>query len=68
MSLSRSEAQRGYPVKIQGVVMARVGGDFFIQDSTRSIYVTWKGPVPPDLPKIGDYWEVEGKSGVDFAP
>jgi signal transduction histidine kinase len=68
MSLSRSEAQRGYPLKIQGVVTARVGADFFIQDSTRSIYVTWKEPAPASLPDIGDYWEIEGKSGVDFAP
>ena len=66
-SLSRQEAQRRYPVKIQGVVTAKIGGDFVIQDSTWSVYTYWVG-IPGELPRLGDYWEVEGVSSVDFAP
>lgn len=67
-SLSRKEAQRGYPVKIQGVITARVGSDFVIQDSTWSVFSYWHVPGTIVLPEIGDYWEIEGKSSVDFAP
>jgi signal transduction histidine kinase len=66
--LSRKEAQRGYPVKIQGVITARVGSDFVIQDSTWSVFSYWHVPGTSVLPEIGDYWEIEGKSSVDFAP
>lgn len=66
--LSRKEAQRGYPVRIQGVITARVGIDFVIQDSTWSVFSYWNGLAMQDLPEIGDYWEIEGKSSVDFAP
>ncbi|HEX3800072.1 MAG TPA: ATP-binding protein [Verrucomicrobiae bacterium] len=68
MRLSRKEAQRGYPVKIRGIITARVGGDFFIQDSTSSIYVSYVGPTASGFPRIGDYWEIEGISHADFAP
>jgi signal transduction histidine kinase len=67
ISLNRMEAQRGYPVKIQGVITASLGGDFVIQDSTWSVYLTSK-MTAGQTPKIGDYWEIEGKSDVDFAP
>jgi signal transduction histidine kinase len=69
-SLSRKEARRGYPVKIQGVITARVGIDFVIQDSTWSVFSYWHVPAGATdrVPQIGDYWEIEGKSSVDFAP
>ena len=67
-SLSRGEAQRGYPVKIQGVITARVGSGFVIQDSTWSVFCYWFGPENEALPEIGDYWKIEGESSVDFAP
>lgn len=68
INLSRKEAQRGYPVRIQGVITARTGNNFFIQDSTWSVYVTWNISAATQIPKIGDYWEIEGNSDVDFAP
>ncbi len=67
-SLSRMEAQRSYPVKIHGVIIANVGADYAIQDSTASIFVEWNGSVVGDLPKIGDFWEITGESYMDFAP
>ncbi len=68
ISLSRMEARRGYPVKIRGVVTALAGHDFFIQDSTWSVYAAGGESVVRDIPRIGDFWEIEGKSRVDFAP
>jgi signal transduction histidine kinase/uncharacterized protein YdeI (BOF family) len=67
-SLSRKEAQRAYPVRIQGVITARVGNDFFIQDSTGAIYMQWNDLAARERPGVGDYWEIEGESYVDFAP
>ena len=68
INLGRSEAQRGYPVKLRGIVTGRVGTDFFMQDSTWSIYVGWNISTPREEPKIGEYWEIEGSSSVHFAP
>ncbi len=66
-SLSRTEAQRGYPVKIQGVITAHTENNFVIQDSTWSVFCYWDG-ANGIMPKIGDYWEIEGRSDVVFAP
>ena len=67
-SLDRNEAQRNYPVRIQGVVTARVGDNFVIQDSTWSVFCYWTGLGVDGSPSIGDYWEIEGNSDVAFAP
>lgn len=69
--LSREEAQREYPVKIQGVV-TWVSDDyrsFVIQDDTRAVYV-WVGEISSEgLPKLGDYSTVTGVSQpADFSP
>jgi signal transduction histidine kinase len=68
ISLSRKEAQRAYPVRIQGVITARTGLNFFIQDATSSIYAEWNDSGAMSLPKVGDYWEIEGESYASFAP
>ena len=65
--LNREEAQRGYPVKIRGVITAPQVGGFFIQDATWSIYVRLQDLAEPD-PRAGDYWEVEGVTFAEFAP
>ena len=66
-SLSREEAERGYPVKIRGVITAPLSGGFFIQDSTWAIYVRWDEGADLTL-HAGDYWEVEGRTYAEFAP
>lgn len=67
-SLSRAEALRPYPVKIQGVVTARVGQDLIIQDPSWSVYCyCYNAPLSRNA-RIGDYWEFEGNSCIDFAP
>ena len=67
-SLKRNEAERGYPAKLRGTITALMPVGFFFQDSTRGIYVNWAPPPAADEPHIGDYWEIEGTSTMDFAP
>jgi signal transduction histidine kinase len=66
-SLSREEAERGYPIRIRGILTAPLVGGFFIQDSTWAIYVSWDEATNTTL-YAGDYWEVEGKTFAEFAP
>jgi signal transduction histidine kinase len=67
-SLTREESQRGYPVKIRGVITAVLDSGFFIHDATRSIYARWQPPTDPEVPRVGDYWELEGHTFAEFAP
>ena len=69
--LSRDEAQRGYPVKIQGVITCVLPERqaFIIQDATRGIYVVDSSESRSVPPKIGEYLEVAGKTDPSlFAP
>jgi signal transduction histidine kinase len=69
--LKREEAQRGYPIKIRGVVTSVLPEHqaFTIQDSTRGIYVIDFSESRSDSPRIGDFLEVEGASDPGlFAP
>jgi signal transduction histidine kinase len=66
--LSREEAQRGYPVKIRGVITGRVEKAFVIQDWTWSIFCYADQLAEQELPQIGEVWEVDGISDVQFAP
>ncbi|HEV2438032.1 MAG TPA: sensor histidine kinase, partial [Verrucomicrobiae bacterium] len=65
--LTRTEWQRGYPVKIRGVVTTVLDSGFFIQDSTEAIYARWQPPLD-ERPRVGDYWEVDGVTFAEFAP
>lgn len=67
--LDRAEAQRGYPVKIRGVVIgAWPYGAFSLQDATRAVYVEWPASLEGTRPRVGECWEVEGETFVGFAP
>jgi signal transduction histidine kinase len=66
--LSRSEAQRGYPVEIQGVVTARIDDHFILQDDTWSIFCYGNQLNSEDFPQIGEVWKIDGNSDVEFAP
>ena len=69
--LSREEAQRGYPVKIRGVVTCVFPEHqaFTIQDATRGLYVVDSSESRSVPPQIGEYLEVEGRSDPSlFAP
>ncbi|MFZ0826329.1 MAG: ATP-binding protein [Verrucomicrobiia bacterium] len=69
--LKREEAQRGYPVKIRGVVTCVVPERqaFVIQDSTRGLYVEDHSTLRSGPPQIGEFMEVEGVTDPSlFAP
>lgn len=66
--LSRTEAKRGYPIKIRGIVTARIVGGFTIQDPSWSIFFRVNDASFSRLPKIGEYWEIAGKTTNIFAP
>lgn len=69
--MKREEAVRGYPVRIQGVVVCVVPNRpaFIVQDATRAVYVVVDSAIIPELPQIGSYLEVTGKTDKgSFAP
>jgi len=69
--LKREEAERGYPVKIRGVITSVLPEHqaFTIQDATRGIYVIDYSESRSDPPRIGDFLEVEGTTQPgEFAP
>ena len=66
--LIRAEALRGYPVKMRGVITARLGDGFTIQDSTWSVFMRWRDRPDHDPLRIGEYWEIEGLTYMGFAP
>lgn len=66
--LNRHEWERGYPVKLRGVITAVLDSGFFIHDASGSIYARWHPPTDPDVPRVGDFWEITGTTFVEFAP
>jgi signal transduction histidine kinase len=70
--LAREQAQRGFPVKIRGVitcVASRLYQGFVLQDATRGVYVAYPGESNPASPRLGEVWEIEGVTGPgEFAP
>jgi signal transduction histidine kinase len=69
--LKRDEARRGYPALIRGVItwISADSHSFMIQDETRGIYARHPSSWIPDLPRRGEYWEVDGVSDpADFSP
>ena len=68
--LTREEASRRYPVKVRGIVtLVRVNGSgVIIQDDASAIDVWWAPHSIDAVPKIGDYWEIEGETSVMFSP
>jgi signal transduction histidine kinase len=69
--LKREEAQRGYPVKLRGVVTCVLPEDqaFTLQDSTRGLYVIDSSQSLAMPPETGEYLEIEGTTDPGkFAP
>jgi len=69
--LKREEAQRGYLVKIRGVVTSVLPEHqaFTVQDSTRGIYVVDFSESRTAPPAVGEFLEVEGTTDPSlFAP
>ncbi len=69
--MRREDAGRGYPAKIQGVVVCVISNRpaFIVQDSTRAVYVVVDSAIIPELPQIGFYLKITGKTDKgSFAP
>jgi len=69
--LKREEAQRGYPVKLRGVITCVLPEHqaFTIQDSTRGLYVVDFSSSRSTQPRIGEFLELEGTTDPSlFAP
>ena len=69
--LKREEAQRGYPVKLRGVVTCVLPERqaVTVQDATRGLYVVDLSSNSPSPRQIGEYLEVEGTTDpLLFAP
>ncbi|MBN2163134.1 MAG: sensor histidine kinase [Pontiellaceae bacterium] len=69
-SLSREEAKKNLPVKIRGVITARLGYGFVIQDETWSVFMRLKNNIMDGdhRPEVGDFVEIEGVTDVGYAP
>ncbi len=69
--LKREEAQRGYPVRIRGVITSVLPEHqaFTVEDSTRGIYVEDFSNSRSDPPRVGQFLEIEGVTDPSrFAP
>lgn len=68
--LTREQARKGYPAQLRGVIThVRSGGSgFILQDDTAAIDVWWTYGESISLPRVGDYWSVEGRTFAGFAP
>jgi signal transduction histidine kinase len=69
--LKRAEAQRGYPVRLRGVVACVLPEHqaFTIQDTTRGLYVQDVSQSRSFLPQLGEFVEINGTSDAGlFAP
>ncbi len=68
--LTREQALQHYPVKVRGVVtlVRDHACGVIIQNDTAAIDVWWESYSTASLPKVGDYWEIEGATSVKFSP
>lgn len=69
--LKRDDAQRGYPVRLDGVITCVLPEHqaFTVQDSTRGIYVVDMTRAGHGLPEVGEHVQVEGVTDPGlFAP
>lgn len=66
--LKREEAQRGYPVRIHGVVTCVLPEhqSFTLEDSTRGLYIEDLSQSRSVPPRLGEYLEVEGYTDPRF--
>ena len=67
--LNVTEARRGFPVRLRGVVtyFDTIGPDMFFQDESAGIWIHWTEGLPK--PQKGQLIELEGSTTqVDFAP
>lgn len=74
--LTRSEAGRGWPARIRGVITCdapELNYANVIQDETRGLFFYWgtavTGSTASKRPRLGEYWEIRGRAEPgQFAP
>jgi signal transduction histidine kinase len=67
--LTRTEAARGLPAKIRGVVTWSSPGALVLQDATGGVYIRYGSGDWGEQPCVGDSWEIGGKTDPgDFSP
>jgi len=70
--LSRTEAARGYPVRLRGVITCAWPEHYrhaVLQDLSSGIFLLQREGEFLGRPKFGEFWEIEGTSGAgEFSP
>lgn len=66
--LKREEAMRGHEVKIRGIVTWAARSAVVLQDSTSGIFVDEVDVRDNCHLRVGEYWEVEGRTVAQFSP
>ena len=66
--LKRSEALRGYPVRVRGTITWSAGSAVVIQDATAGIFVSEVPVADADGLRAGESWEITGISFAQFSP
>ncbi len=69
LQLPRSEASRGYPVHLRGVITCIWPDDprnYVLQDATRGVFLEQSNLFLADRPQFGEFWEVQGVTGGGY--
>lgn len=66
--MKREEAMRGHPVRIRGVVTWAARSAVVLQDSTSGIFVDEVDVHDNCHLRVGEYWEVDGRTVAQFSP
>jgi signal transduction histidine kinase len=69
MGLKREDARQGIPAKLTGVITWAAARALVIHDGTAGIYVHFFAQDWIGQPRVGEIWELDGKTdGGDFSP
>jgi signal transduction histidine kinase len=66
--MRREDALRGYPVKIRGVITWSGGSGAVIQDATMGVFVDEFKTEDSSAQRVGEFWEIEGRTTAQFSP
>ncbi len=69
LQLPRSEAARGYPVHLRGVITCIWPDDprnYVMQDATHGVFLQQSNLFLADRPQFGEFWDVQGVTGGGY--
>ena len=67
--MPRSEAARGYPVHLRGVITCIWPDDprnYVMQDATHGVFLQQSNLFLADRPQFGEFWDVQGVTGGGY--